>query len=259
MAARVPTVPLPQQTVRVEFDPHSFTLKVSPGELFLVPGSRVFWEFSQLPEGFFPWLRFEDSVRTFGPFPAVSQLAQSLVAEVPAGAPGGKFAYRLLLRSRTGRRAQSGHATVWSAEQSLTVEGPRETAAAATTPVVTVSAGASGLELSPQVVTLLSTSDVLVGFTFSSDILQDGTGWLEPRIEFLDYTPYEGLGRTRPSPPLGPFSALIFDGDTIWGTGDAGLRGVFNYQALALRQSTGEVVWASSPDPVIDDQREPPP
>lgn len=250
------TTPPPQQTVKVEFDPSSFTLRVSPDQLFLIPGSLVLWEFSQLPDGFFPWIRFEDtSLRTFGPFPAISQLSQSLLAEVPAAAPAGQFVYRLLLRSRTGSRAKAGHATIWSAEQSLTISSAQ---ARTTPPIVEVSASGSELALSPQLVVLSSAADVLVGFTFAHNILEDGGGFLEPRIEFTDYAP-NGGGRTRQSPPLGPFSALIFDGNTLWGTGDAGLRGTFNYQAMALRQSTGEVVWASSPDPVIDDQREPPP
>ena len=249
--------PPPQQTVAVEFDAARFTLRVSPGDLFLVPGTRVVWDFSNLPEGFFPWIRFEGDREGFGPFPSISQLSDSLLGELPEEAPGGQYQYRLLLRSRTGQHAQAGHATIWSAEQTFSVGGQMKRTTSGV-PMVTVAAdGGSALELSPQVVTLTSASDVLVGFAFDSAILADGSGALEPRIEFIGYTPPNGP--TRKPPALGPFSALIFDGTTIWGTGDAGLRGIFNYQALALRQSTGEVVWASSPDPFIDDQREPPP
>ncbi len=250
------TPPPPQQTVKAEFDPATFTLRVSPDEIYLLPGSRILWEFSQLPAGFFPWLRFADAgPRNFGPFASICQVSQGLLAEVPVTAEPGRFAYRLLLRSRTGSRNQEGHATIWSAEQSLTISAAL---AKTTIPIVAVTASGSQLALSPQTVVLGSAADVLVGFTFAHDILSDAGGLLEPRIEFTDYTPHNN-GRTRQSPPLGPFSALIFDGNTLWGTGDAGMRGIFNYRALALRQSTGEVVWASSPDPVIDDQREPPP
>ncbi len=114
------------------------------------------------------------------------------------------------------------------------------------------------LEVLPKLVILTAASEAMLAFSFSPEILNQSSGLLEPRVEFLN-SPRPAAARERPSAPLGPFSALIFSGNTVWGSGDAGLRGTYNYQATALRQSTGEVVWASSTDPVIDDQREPPP
>lgn len=257
VATQQQVVPLPQQTVKVELDPLTFSLKVFPEAVEVVPGAQVLWEFSNLPEGFVPWIRFEsDGTTPLGPFPGISQLSSTLLGAVPAGTAG-TYKYRLLVRSRTGTTREQGHATVWSAEQKLVVA-----AAAAQrrseTPVAVTALPGNLLEVLPKLVILSSPSEALLAFSFSPEILDQSSGLLEPRIEFLKFTPAGG-GRERASPPLGPFSALIFSGNTVWGSGDAGLRGAYNYQATALRQSTGEVVWASSTDPVIDDQREPPP
>lgn len=249
--------PLPQQTVKISFDPLTFGLRAEPYAVAVVPGTRIFWEFTDLPFGFAPWLRFEsDGQHPLGPLPRLSQLSSTLVGEIPPDAVG-TYRYRVMMRSRTGTTREEGRASIWSAELTLDVLGPAALAKEATPLVEVRPQGENVLTIEPQVVVLTSATDLLVGFHFSKEILDHATGMLEPRIEFQRFTPRDG--RERVSPALGPFSSLIFSGNTIWGSGDAGQRGVYNYQATALRQSTGEVVWASSTDPVIDDQREPPP
>lgn len=250
--------PQPQQTLRVVFSPLTLALEVETEGLTVVPGTRIFWEFVNLPLGFAPWLRFEsDGQAPLGPFPALSQLSSTLIGEVPPSAAGKRFAYRLLVRSRTGATREKGRASIWSAELTLEVAAPAAAREEAGPRVEVTPEGATLLQIQPKLVVLSTSLDALVAFRFSEEILHHATGVLEPRIEFLKFTPPGG--REAVSPPLGPFTSLIFSGDTIWGTGDAGRRGLYNYQAAALRQSTGEVVWSSSTDPVIDDQREPPP
>lgn len=253
--------PLPQQTVQVVFDPESFELKASPETLRLLPGSLVLWELSGVPAGFYPWIQFEaDGELGFGPFPAISRLSQTLLGQLPLDTiAGAQHNYRLLLRARTGVTAQAGHAAVWSRQLSLSVLASSEGATLKTTapPLITVRLEGKSLVVEPETLTLTSSSEVMVPFVFDPNILADDLGALEPRIEFVDYTP---VGQhPQKSPPLGPFTSLIFDGTRIWGSGDAGRRGRYSYLASVLRRSTGELVWASSTDPVIDDQREPPP
>lgn len=250
--------PLPQQTVMVEFDPESFELRVFPETLLLIPGSLILWEFSSVPAGFYPWIQFETENDTnFGPFPTVSRLSQTLLGQVPKRVVAGLHHYRLLLRSRIGITAQAGHAAVWSQRLTMNLLAPAAENQLTMPPTVTVKPEGNNLVVSPEILTLTSASEVMVAFVFDPHILSDDLGPLEPRIEFLDFTP---VGQhLQKSPPLGPFSSLIFDGTRLWGSGDAGRRGHYSYMASVLRRSTGELVWASSTDPVIDDQREPPP
>lgn len=253
--------PLPQQTVQVEFDPVSFELRVFPEVLQLLPGSLVMWEFSGVPAGFYPWIQFEadgEAGASFGPFPTLSRLSQTLLGQVPVDAVSASHHYRLLLRSRTGITTQAGHAAVWSRRASLSLLTPTtESRRDAAPPAIAVGVEGNTLVVQPETLTLSSATDVMVVFVFDPRILSDDLGPLEPRIEFVDYTP-KGQ-HPQKSPPLGPFTSLIFDGSRLWGSGDAGHRGRFSYLATVLRRSTGELVWASSTDPVIDDQREPPP
>lgn len=261
------STPLPQQqTLRVEFDPSRPSLKVLPASLTVRPGDVVIWQFFGLTREWYPWIRLlQDSLGATGtgPFETVSQSSDAIwgtVRETDGSSTGPKeYGYRASVRILEGLGAEQMYASVNSSLACFRVDG---TAAMKTeeTPVI-VHAGIEGgqLVVAPDDQQISIYGGQSIRWTFPPEIGGSPSDPVLPRVQFLAY---QALGTTAEPIDLrlGPFTTMTYDELSVTATGYAqNTPGAYNYRLLAVRESDGEIVWASSPDPLVDDRGEPPP
>ena len=253
------------QIVQVNFDAASHVLSVEPSRVAVKPGDTIIWQFANTPRGFFPWVRFDpnDGQPTFGPLSSLSQGGDGLWAQVPTGeGSAGLFTYRASIQARIGDSHNAELATIYSRRVELEIR-PESTAGDVASPqkVVQVSKGSQGeLVVKPSYVSFYSGEAVV--WRFAADIFSEQPETLQPRIEFTRYEGELEVGDLH----YGPFTTLTYTAEAtegqvtnqLAGTGSIHRPGLYRYRALAIKESTGEIQFASSDDPVADDVGDPP-
>jgi plastocyanin len=249
---------LRQQVIQVVFDREHFRLSLTPNQVMVQPGDVVIWQFVQLPAGWAPWIRFDPASTPSpysGPLTSLSQNASSIwgmVSPAVAADPAQVFIYRPVVHCHLGTSSEDGFATIYGANASVTVQTASQ-AALATNTLIQVSPGMGReLRVSPELVTIRHGETVT--WEFAPEILGSEQGCLQPRVQFLQYHGDGDPGQLE----IGPFTTLTYVDNLITGSGSAQIPGVYSYQVMTLREVTGEIVWMSSSDPVIDDRGDPP-
>ena len=252
------------QIVTVDYDPRSLALTVAPSRVILKPGDVVIWQVVHRPEGFFPWVRFEPEEgpdgHPLGPLDALSQGGDGLWGVVQ-DRPG-TYHYRAALKGRPGVEPRGELVAIYSRLIELEVQAEPVARSAATPPnLVQVKPGPLAHQLVVEPTYVSIHTGELVVWEFDPAIFPAGSEALIPRIEFTRYEGELEAGDLH----YGPFTTFTYAAESapagtparVTGTGSAGRPGLYRYQALAAKESTGEIVWASSDDPVVDDMGDP--
>ncbi len=107
-----PDQPLPQQTVKVELDPLTFSLKVFPEAVEVVPGRSSCGSFRICRRASCRGSASKARRDAARPLPGSASSPRPCSARCPSRARPGLYKYRLLVRSRTGTTREQGHAAV---------------------------------------------------------------------------------------------------------------------------------------------------
>lgn len=256
-----PHSPTPQlqsarQVVQVFFDRAHLRLALRPSSVVVRPGDVLVWHFDGLPEDFLPGLRFTPDTGSDPAGAPVDSLTRSLFGLWGTVAATGTYGYRATIQARYGFERDDEPASFFSARAEVVVGGAASEGELPSVHAVEVLNAGGELEVQPENVGIFAGDQVV--WRFAPEILEGYGGPLRPQVQFMD----------GPSPgvdfQLGPFTGLTFQqegggGARITGTGyAANPQGSYHYRVQAIREQTGEVVWASGPDPTIDDEGPPP-
>lgn len=224
------------------------TLNIVHPVIAVRPGDRVIWVFEGLPDGWAPWIQLkgEEGARPFlGPFQSLTQIEGGLSGIVSSALPSlpASFTYRATAQKGLGLDWQTDTAVLSSAQ--ATIEVHDEAAPSAVSfRVFEIESGKLGV--APEMQSVQSGQTVL--WTFE-DLPDTPEAW-RPRI---DFGLYDGTG-TVPNRLLGPFTCLVYEKGKVTGLGNSGVTGGYHFQVSLISVSTGNVVWLSSGDPVIDNR-----
>ena len=237
--------------IPVTFDPANATVTLEYFNSALKPGDRVVWEFFGLPTGWSPWIEFrsEETGGSFlGPFADLTQTSASLwgTCREEDGLVGKIFFYRISVQKGIGTGWESGMTVVNSSAGTLEIRS--DDAGTARQFTVTPSAeDPLALSVSPNEVTLELGDTVEWMF---EGIQGDVKRW-RPVINFTHYEEVQG---EVPNDYLGPFTGLETAVAQVRGIGNTRVNGRYHFQVSVVEVGTGEVVWKSSGDPVIDNR-----
>lgn len=250
-----------QQTVRVDFDPKVPSLVVSPTEVDVRAGDVLIWQFFGLKRQWFPWIRFQlESLGESGtgPLEGFSQSSDAIWGTVRQDAAG-TFVYRASARVLEGLLKEEVAALVSSSEARFRVhDSSSQSLEPFQTIVVDIDLQDGWLVVPPNQRNIPIVGGQSIQWRFPARVFGEPTGAVLPRVQFLAYGSSEDVAEGIDL-RLGPFTTMTFGELTVTATGYAQkVPGVYNYRLLAVRQSDGEIVWASSPDPLVDDRGEPP-
>ncbi len=249
------------QVIQVQYDAARHLLSATPARVVVKAGDVVIWQFSGTPTGFFPWVRFDpgSGEHPFGPMNQLSQGGEGLWGEARRA---GTYTYRAAIQGRFGTGGNEELAAIYSRRVELEVAAAA-TPAAATAPenLVQVSRGSSAgqLSVSPNYVGIHTGESIV--WEFDPEIFSD---YPEPLVARIEFTRYEGEFEVSEL-HYGPFTTMTYTAEIegggtvnrITGTGSVRRPGLYRYRALAIRESTGEIVFAVSDDPVADDMGDP--
>lgn len=268
MAEKSSAIPVSRpadQVVRVDFDRDRLRLTLAPAHIRVRPGDRIIWLFNGIPGGFFPWIRFlpaggEESGRGPQPVESVFQNASGLWGTA-TGAPG-TYGYRATIQARFSADREDEPGSFSTAPAQLEVLSAE--AQVGGLHVVRIRRRADGrLAADPECVCLHEGDQV--EWRFDARVLEDSLGPLKPRVLFTAYNAAAEsvLPGGAVDLPLGPFTTIACtpghgNEATVTATGyAANAPGSYSYRVFAFRDSDGQIVWASSPDPTIDDEGPP--
>jgi plastocyanin len=235
--------------IPVTFDPATASVTLEYEKTALKPGDRVVWEFFGLPTGWSPWIEFRSEVTSgcfLGPFDGLTQTSASLwgtCREDPA-LKGKRFFYRISVQKGVGVGWESGMTVVNSSAGTLEIRSDD----AGTPHQFTVTRGEEHtLTITPNAVTLCLGDTVEWIF---EDIEEDENAW-RPVVNF---THSENVTDEVPNDYLGPFTALETEVARVRGMGNTRVDGFYHFQVSVVKVSTGQILWMSSGDPVIDNR-----
>ena len=234
--------------VPVECDFTSYNLSV-PARVAAKPGDLVVWSFHGIPDGWSPWIQFMPSpgqgsdANFLGPFNDLSQSATAVWGICNAVTAVTEFSYRAMVQKGIGLGSDSCYATLSSALVTLSVlpatTGKKQTFQ------VTLPDPSGLLQVEPPGV-FIHPGDI-VEWDFSQ--IPNAAVW-RPRISF---DRYDGTG-TVTNLMLGPFTSLVSEATRVTGMGNNGISGNYSFQVAAVQVDSGQILWISSDDPVIDNR-----
>ncbi len=258
--------PVPrQQTLRVEFDPSRPKLTVSPTRFEARPGDTVIWQFFGLGRQWYPWIRFSRGSlgeTGTGPLEQIFQSSDAIWGIVGESHGARAWEYRASARVLEGLDEERCGATVSSSAAMFETHDGTAGETSRDLSLIEIEVEAVGKKL----VVPASQKDLRIHggqsiqWNFPPDVFADDSDDpLLPRVQFLEYD----SGSETPGPldlRLGPFTTMAFGERSVTATGYAQNNpGRYHYRLVVARESDGEIVWASSPDPLVDDLGEPPP
>jgi len=236
--------------ISVTCDLASSTITLGYSTVYIKPGDRVAWEFFGLPTGWSPWIEFrsETAVVSFlGPFTGLTQSSASLWGwcRNDPDLVGKDFTYRISIQKGVGAGWTSGTTVINSSAALLTIRSVDS----GTGHKFTVSPSDEGplaLSVSPAGV-IIQPGDT-IEWIFEG-IQGDVSAW-RPIVDFVHY---DGKGAV-PNDYLGPFTGLETAVARVRGMGNTRVDGIYHFQVSVVKVGTGEILWISSGDPVIDNR-----
>lgn len=235
--------------IPVTFDPSTLALTLEFASVAVRPGDRVLWRFHGVPPGWSPWIEFRTGTGAgfAGPFSSLTQGATEVWGPLAAELPTGLIPYRAVLQQGFGGSKGRPVAMVASAESTLSVHPPERGASLIFDVALDPNGGVPILVVTPET-QALDTLDV-VEWRFHG--IPGEPGEYRPRVDFLFY---DGDQTEPPNRRLGPFTSLTYDDAGVRGTGNVGVQGHYHFEVMIVRVVTGEAVWISSGDPVVDNR-----
>lgn len=237
--------------VQVLCDPASHTVTISCPLVTVRPGDRVIWSFSGIPAGWSPWIqirRDSPGASFLGPFHSLSQSAGGVWGICAAGQAPGRFSYRALIQNGVGMGWETESSALFSRSAEIQVAPPSAGTRWHFDVTVAEGGASSRLLVTPQLVTL--TPGDTLEWSFSGIPGEPGS-W-RPRVDFVRY---DGGGEV-PNLLFGPFNSLSYEADRVRGTGNNGIPGSYYFAVSLVSATSGEVLWFSSDDPVVDSRGE---
>jgi plastocyanin len=235
--------------IPVTFDLSSATVTLEYNTVALKPGDRVVWELFGLPGGWSPWIEFRSEANDsfLGPFAGLTQTSSSLwgTCREEPDLVGTVFTYRISVQKGVGVGWESGMTVINSSAGTLAVRSTN----AGTSHRFTVTPSETdplALSVSPNAVTVQ---------------LGDSVEWVFEGIEddvktwrpILNFTQYTGEGEV-PNDYLGPFTGLETAISRVRGIGNTRVDGFYHFQVSVVKVDSGEILWISSGDPVVDNR-----
>jgi len=235
--------------IPVIFDPATVSLTLPFDSVAVRPGDRVLWRFEGVPPGWSPWIEFRAGTGSSftGPFTSLAQGATEVWGPLADELPTGLISYRALLQQGFGGSKGRPMAMVTSAESTLSIHPTERGASLVFTVDLGERDGAPILLVAPDT-QVLDTLDV-VEWQFRG--IPGEPGEFRPRVDFVLY---DGAGPEPPNRRLGPFTSLTYDANGVRGMGNVGVQGQYHFEVMIVRVVTGEAVWISSGDPVVDNR-----
>lgn len=236
--------------IPVRFEEATHSLNVLRDPVTVRAGDTLVWTFFGAPAGYVPWIQFRPAPDVGGPFGPMASLHQTEAAVwgtcgtelTPA-----TFSYRAVLQKGHVRAWENDGSSIWSRMSTVAIlpAAAGEEKAFTISPDTTDGAQKQ-LLVSPQILELKGADTVVWNF----ENLPPGTpGWL-PRVTFFRY---EGQGQV-PHTQLGPFTSLITDSQSVRGTGNTDVQGLYFFEVALVSLATGEATWVNSEDPVVDNR-----
>ena len=250
MSEKPPAGPV-THLIPATFDLATVTITLEHSTTILKPGDRVVWEIAGLPAGWAPWieLRSGEAAGSFlGPFASLTQTSSSVwgACREDSALAGTRLEYRISVQKGIGVGWKSGMTTVNSSAGTLEIRSDDH----GTSHQFTVTQSAEdprALSVSPDKVTLNPGDTVEWVF---EDVRDDLEAW-RPIVFFTHSCDLKG---EVPNDSLGPFTGLETAVAQVRGIGNTRVDGSYHFQVAGVKAGTGEILWISSSDPVIDNR-----
>lgn len=250
MSEKLPAGPV-THLIPVTFDLATVTVTLEHSNTILKPGDRVVWEIFGLPAGWAPWIEFrsgEAAGSFLGPFDGLTQTSSSIwgTCREDSALAGQRLAYRISVQKGTGVGWESGMTMVNSSAGTLEIRADDH----GTSHRFTVTPSLEeprALSVSPDKVTVNPGDTVEWVF---EDVRDDLEEW-RPVIFFTHSSDVRG---EVPNDSLGPFTGLETAVAQVRGIGNTRVDGSYHFQVAGVKAGTGEILWISSGDPVIDNR-----
>jgi hypothetical protein len=248
MADEQPAGPV-EHLITVQCDAASSTLTLQQPSVGVKLGDTVVWQFFGMPDGWSPWVEFrpqESGTQFLGPFTALTQTAAALWGEIQndPGLVGKTVVYRVFVQKGIGAGWDQGEAVISTAAGTLAINAEDH----GTSQTFTVTMADKGLSLQVSPIGVIIQPGDTVEWDFQGIPAERDT-W-RPVVSF---TRYDGKGEV-PNGYLGPFAALTTGADRVRGMGNNRVPGTYYFKVSVARLSDGEILWAGSGDPAIDNR-----
>lgn len=239
--------------VMVDCDLPAGRIRIEQPRLSIRPGENVIWSFRGVPQGWKPLVIFELGVEI--PFESMTQ--SPLVAWGLGAKPTAKeVRYRVALqRGGPIHLWNDGGVVAFSAPARLEVKAAAEQRTSESPVVFTVTRNLE--ETDPQVALVVAPQGQqlrdgqVVEWRFDPSCFPDGDPALWQSI--VVFTAFEGESAP-PDLTFGPVQMIGTSPGLVAGSGNNGVVGTYRFQVFVLSLEHSEPIFASSPDPSIDNR-----